>query len=73
MIKVMPTGKNPYYDSPKQLSGSHTMTCGFIQKWINFQLNMNIKSYPSSMIESDGKEFVKLINRISSKTLIKKN
>ena len=68
----MPTGKNPYYETSKQLSGSHSMACGFIMKWVNFQLNMGLKSYPGSVIESEGREFIKLINRISSKSLIKK-
>ncbi len=52
MIKVMATGKNPYYESVKQLSGSHLMACEFIQKWVNFQLNMNLKTYPGSIVES---------------------
>jgi hypothetical protein len=48
------------------------MASGFILKWLNFQLNMGLKSYPGSIIESEGMEFVKLMNRISSKSLIKK-
>lgn len=72
MIKIMPTGKNSYYDQGKQISGNHTMSCCFIQKWLNFQLNMSINAYPGSIVDSEGKEFVKLINRISSKNIIKK-
>lgn len=72
MIRVIATGKNSYYEPNKQLTGNHTMSCSFIQKWLNFQINLNIDSYPKSLIESDGVEFVKMVNRIASRNIIKK-
>lgn len=50
MIKIISTGKNSYYEQNKHITGNHKMGCSFIQKWLNFQLNMNIESYPETII-----------------------
>ena len=61
-----------FYQKSASLSASQIAGCQFIKNWLNYEINLTIKSFPQCFIDSEGELLFRMINRMSGMDLVKR-
>lgn len=71
LVKMVPCQSSALTDN-YQLGAKERAECEFIKNWLNWELNMGVKEFPTCLIQSEGELFYRMVTRMANSELIRR-